>query len=906
MSSKHDDENLAICAGLDVVAEYQAMGLQIAGTPRETGYAACYAIGRQDRTPSASINIRTGRYKDSSTGELLSMWDFAVRHGHHADWKAARDHFALKARVTIASTKSTRADDKLDWLPWNDLLVGLWAQSKQGVTTEAIKLSGARLARYPYNRKKNTCGEYVVLAFPVYGPRLTDADPIAYVLVSTTGGKLPVWTKDGQVDQMVDKKTIGQVKGGWMNAHALELFPTPDPDRIVWKVEGLTDMLALQAAIPESHRNQHLVICNAGGSTEQPNKELVAKLSGITVAVVHDADTAGETGAAKWMFAMAGFNPAPRQVRLPYPIADKKGDDLRKWFSEGNGYHELIELAKQQAPAPPPAIDPDTNNSSMEETICQDLGLDVLGLRDGGAVEIWSKTHRRRFRINNVSRMSFEELLAYGGRAVKEKVLRTRNGADGWHGMDDVREAILYLAGYRLPLTESHAGIGCWEGISDDGNPNENIVIVGRGEAAELNGTGSLRKIDVPRVGGRTIDLNDDRDWYEFDTLQGHLALADPKWCASAILEATQVFGMLRWRTPDSDILVTGLVLATFVQTLWNWRPLVAIEGQSNSGKSMLFEHIMEPIFGKLAMRVDKPSEAGLRQGLKHHALAVMIDEFEKGAERQKILELLRTSSRGGKIFKGTVDQRGTSFGMRHIAWIAAVEVGLSRTPDLNRFICLEINSKLKSRQPFALPSRQYLADLGRRLLAVAIKSVAAARRVAAAMSMTPVPGVDPRVAENYIVPIAMIAAANGMDIKDARDWLIDYLKKIDLTDQSSSDEIDLLSAILHSQIFVPGGKKSVAQFLEEGSLAEEKVLAGCGIAKCGCGPEGEIGNYLFIAPNVVSRFLLQDTDWKGQNIKTILRRIEGAKEGRHRMGGTYPRGIWIPAGEVISQQKSF
>src|SRR5262245_11390503 len=81
---------------LDLRAEYQRLGIRFPTTrPTSNGWLSCHAVGRDDRSASAAVNLNTGRYKDhGGDGDNLSFFDFAAIHGGHGDWKAAREHYA--------------------------------------------------------------------------------------------------------------------------------------------------------------------------------------------------------------------------------------------------------------------------------------------------------------------------------------------------------------------------------------------------------------------------------------------------------------------------------------------------------------------------------------------------------------------------------------------------------------------------------------------------------------------------------------------------------------------------------------------------------------------------------------------------------------------------------------------
>ena len=86
-----------ILSRLDIAQAYRDMGLKFNGqSPNSDGWLSVHAAGREDKNPSASINVKTRRYKGHTTGESLSLFDFAAKYGGYGDWRRARAFFAEK------------------------------------------------------------------------------------------------------------------------------------------------------------------------------------------------------------------------------------------------------------------------------------------------------------------------------------------------------------------------------------------------------------------------------------------------------------------------------------------------------------------------------------------------------------------------------------------------------------------------------------------------------------------------------------------------------------------------------------------------------------------------------------------------------------------------------------------
>ena len=358
--------NAEILSRLDLLAVYRELGVETHGEPRASGMVSCRAVGRDDRKPSAWINVQSGYYGDSgATGVAagtMSLFDFAVLHGggrYGNDWREARKIFADRAGVRIAAEPAADANGKkkaVDGDRWRDRLefqewtapgavavAHRWClKCKPGVTVEAIQSAGGRLAYYPCFRDdsgelKRRKWAVQVVAVPAYGADLLAADPVAWVIWDVTGAGLRLAKRKGQPDQEPAKMlSIGSTAGAMMGLHGLMILADDERRakvRVAWKTGGPTDLLALWAAIPDDRRETDIVVTNASGENGEVAKHQGQMLAGLPVAVVHDCDDAGEAGREKWGRALTGVATDVRQVRLPWQVKRSHGEDIRDFLA---------------------------------------------------------------------------------------------------------------------------------------------------------------------------------------------------------------------------------------------------------------------------------------------------------------------------------------------------------------------------------------------------------------------------------------------------------------------------------------------------------------------------------------------------------------------------------------------
>lgn len=548
-----------------------------------------------------------------------------------------------------------------------------------------------------------------------------------------------------------------------------------------------------------------------------------------------------------------------------------------------------------------------------EKRVVDAIQIDVLGkLGENGAL-IFSKFHKRTERIHDVSKLTFPHLLEVGGPPVKARVMKgMKDDLPGMYSLEDVKESIALLAGYR-PIGETMGlGAGCWQGMNEAGDHDDSIVLVGAREAAEITAAGEMTRITYPRCRGHLLEFDTgDIGWYDFCSLQDayNAMRANPDLAKITKNDLINLWSKWRWKFPQvSPIVMAGLCLATWVQTLWDWRPQIAMLGPSQAGKTIAC-NALAGMFGPLCKKSSGSTAAGIRQTIKTSAKVILCDEFEYSKYRQEILEMLRAAGRGDAIFRGTTGQQAKAFSLRHMVWVAAIEVGLTREADKNRFVMLELDRPQKEKRgKLILPTTAELQDLGMRSLAAALIHIGRAKEIAAGLKDTRVEGVDGRIVESYAVPTAILAAIEGFDIAASRELLVDMLTQLRIGESGEArDESALMDAILHAHIFVHRESWAVSQVIE--SVVEKKdgwrtcaaalEKNGLKVDIFGDGkkvPADRVNEpCLVIAPKEVARHILKGTHWADQSIDQILTRVEGAIEDRKRVAGHRVNCVMLP-----------
>lgn len=908
-----EELNRTIYEKLDVIAEWKKLGLKIAGdTPTAKGWIRCYSLDRDESTPSTGICVdgeRRGHYKDHG-GRYSNLIAFAAK-ASGLEWREQRDKFAKQLGLSLPGTEEAR--DKLK--PFVVSAGGgfptkgqcdLYCDYKEGVIPRALHEIGAIAGSYPSNIKPES--RTVVFAAPMYGSRyLADAPPTGYHMFAVDSRR-KVRKYAGPGKPYEELKTLSIGDGGLMGLDGLTRLESATH---VWVVEGVSDLLAVQSIIDTS---QSHVVVTAGGCKQHPKEHWIdPHFAGKTVYVcfdVGDADDEGQNGAKVWCGALARVAREVRNVTLP--LADGGKNDLRAWIVDGKRtYADMLSLAsacnqwEESSSSDRKSILP---QSSPEQNILDKLGCIVSGQIEGtNGIEIHSTRTGQRMVVRLSSFMLHDAAMMFGGDVAQSVISAMRDPEPGKHTLSEVRMAIASAACGKTVSDSDALGCGTWE-IGGD------IVLIGKNFAYRYTRDRKYERLAKPMHGGKRFDYTRPLDWYEPESM-GYLLekAADPKWRRTAAKEALKIFG--KWDNWEFQVtnpeLATGLVLATWVQTIWKFRPLVSITGETGSGKSTLVEATLGGMFNGMAVNIARPSEPGVRQKVGNTAAAVMIDELDKSRYREAVFALLRTSTDGQKTALGSTDGTGQEYGMKHICWCAGIDSGISEEGDRNRYIRLSLNRINKSRsnkERLVAELPMVLRDLGHRLSACAIYTAREARDLAEHIATNAkAPGVHLRYIQGVAVPAAMLALNLGWKIDEAVTWTECVVEERKMQDRQTSDEEELIEAILGSKVTESGRQHTISSLIHavtsnigsiEMAFSHEEVVRACDADRMlqanGIRVDAKDGVVLF-NHREVTRFLLQNTRFATIAISEILERLPGAARSQQRVSKHSKRCVSVP-----------
>jgi hypothetical protein len=117
-----------------------------------------------------------------------------------------------------------------------------------------------------------------------------------------------------------------------------------------------------------------------------------------------------------------------------------------------------------------------------------------------------------------------------------------------------------------------------------------------------------------------------------------------------------------RWVQPSAATWLAGQILATILQSTWTWKAHTYLCARRNTGKSTFLEMLAELLHPMVYLFSGDTTEAAIRQSLGARSQYLLLDEFERNDEREKILRFLRPANHGGMVAKGSPSGHAQTF----------------------------------------------------------------------------------------------------------------------------------------------------------------------------------------------------------------------------------------------------
>lgn len=415
-------------------------------------------------------------------------------------------------------------------------------------------------------------------------------------------------------------------------------------------------------------------------------------------------------------------------------------------------------------------------------------------------------------------------------------------------------------------------------------------------------------------VDGKRADLGSVKSRY-FYSLGERLVSLHPEPLSveecSVFVQASQKF---KWTKNESGMLLAGALVCSRVCGALPVRPHTWITGGAQTGKTTLFEHLINPIMGENKLYfLGSTTEAGVRQSLKADALPILFDEFEtndaKTAEKiASLIELMRASwaESGGVIVKGGTSGNASHFQVRFSAIVSSIRTRLTNDADKGRFAVLELaphGSDQKHWKDLQVLISKIDSEYSERLFARVIKLLPVMLSNYKLIKQSLAKRVDSRFGDQYGMLLAgysILLADEKISLEDS-EWLADQIELIEEKEQAKvADHDDALSHLLTTKIQYDTSTGRGSDLV--GSLIEKEWKRGPVPNPSDSDVLTQIGirvelNFVYIVSSNHSeqeRSIWRGTKWS-QNWGNSLSRLNGSVKKKFRVGGTTKQCIEIP-----------
>lgn len=512
--------------------------------------------------------------------------------------------------------------------------------------------------------------------------------------------------------------------------------------------------------------------------------------------------------------------------------------------------------------------------------------LEVLGTDEGGAIIVWAKDNRRLFRIQDIDALRGARIIQMAGADAAHEIGDFINKDDDDGVVAAIRDAIADASRQRYFHNSDSLGQGIWRCPGGDGM----LLVTGAHAYRIINDHADthLCPLESPLVGSTLLDLTG-REWLNVDDLLFAIDGQTADDLRAVCTRLIDILGQWQFKHDQDRMLIVGLMIATGIQSYLQFRPHVWLTGAAFSGKTALIT-LLRRCWPFMRVVEGRTSEAAIRQAINVNALPVALDEQEPWWGQSAVLELMRSSNRGGTILKGSASGRSVEYRVNHLIWFASIDVSLTKEADKTRFVVVEL---LRSDKKIEIPAADDLAFLGLHLLAGAIVNAEVITETFDRLVAMEEFSRYGRFREVYAVPVAAYCTFMGMDFEQTAQMLGEVLthKHQDMEGQMVNDEQDLIDTIL--MIPLPGeGSTTVGDVLGRPGKYESvyRAFEQAGIRRLP-------GDRVFIYPKLLKSHMPDDPKWKTVDIGVLLERLPGAQRTKQRIDsvGKNVRGVSIP-----------
>ena len=407
-----------------------------------------------------------------------------------------------------------------------------------------------------------------------------------------------------------------------------------------------------------------------------------------------------------------------------------------------------------------------------------------------------------------------------------------------------------------------------------------------------------IEPITEPIIHGQLIDLETNETWLDVDEFKHVLGIDEgdkgnkesgkgEEGTKSSIEILTEQFNEIArtldaWQFEDVDMLLylTAFIMLAPFHLLMDWRPYIWITGNKGTGKTLLFERVLQQIYGDLVVRLDNSTEYAVAQTLSGTGLIPLFDNFEPSERAQKVVSLFEMAGRGGEIRRGRPDDKALHLHLNHLPWYNSVIV----TPETAATDSRIVEFRLKA-PPSKLPKLseevsapkiiagiisnwEHLQDLKNEFIEHNKDNGRAAENVAYAHALI-------QILEEFKQPDEKIGSEEQLKLPD----FVAYRPQVD-------EGIDLLNTILKFSVLPDNATdrdEATKKFVYEALTEDGNSIKRKGVWIVG---KQDGKKYIAIDEGLVVEEILRNTRFRNYTPKAVrskLRNVKGVIEDKQR-----------------------
>lgn len=357
-----DSIKLEIMRRVGIRAMFERLGVKFVegGVPNAKGWQESFALGRDDKKPSAACCVeldgdKPGHYTDLGGNKSCSIWDLTAEVMGLGDYMDAVKYWAEVAGVELPSSPAGRSKTKgkagkadgeksgfVTFVPKPQSIggpFGIWAKTKRwqnyprADVVALLKGIGCEVGRI---------WGVDCIAFPVTESG-ADGETVGRMLYRVDGQDFEYEERrektrydqlSGHGFEIVGRDAEGNIVRGSAALAACKVIITP---------EGPTDLFALMLHSP----NGYAVATSSNGASKRGRESNLTAFAGKEVFVIGDADNAGQAGAERAAKSIAADAARVVLVEPLYEVTENHGKDVRDWFEEGRTFEELLAVMQR-------------------------------------------------------------------------------------------------------------------------------------------------------------------------------------------------------------------------------------------------------------------------------------------------------------------------------------------------------------------------------------------------------------------------------------------------------------------------------------------------------------------------------------------------------------------------------